>query len=103
MGLEGPGLQAEGQGQQLWLLVTMSLHKDLQDLRHVVPVDAHVSQVIPQGGLGLGRGDMTVRLIMGCEIITELLGTGHTVTWLIMGCEIIRFSDFPHSFLFDLH
>lgn len=50
--LEGLGLQAERQLSQPRLR-TVSLHVDLQDLRHVVPVDPHISQVLPQGCLGL--------------------------------------------------
>jgi len=47
--LEGLGLQAEDQS---WLL-PVGLHEDLQDLRHVVPRQAHVGQVVPQRRLGL--------------------------------------------------
>lgn len=50
MGLKSLGPEAEGQSGQLCLL-TVTLHVDLQDLRHIVSVDPHVSQVVPQGGL----------------------------------------------------
>lgn len=50
MGLKRLGPEAEGQSNQLRLL-TVTLHVDLQDLGHVVSVDPHISQVVPQGGL----------------------------------------------------
>ena len=34
---------------------TVGPHVHLEHLGHVVPVDAHVGQVVPQHGLGLGE------------------------------------------------
>lgn len=53
MGLEGLGLQAEGQLSQV-SLPAIGPHVHLEHLRHIVPVDAHVGQMVPQHGLGLG-------------------------------------------------
>lgn len=50
MGLKCLGPEAEGQSSQLCLL-TVTIHVDLQDLRHIVSVDPHTRQVVPQGGL----------------------------------------------------
>lgn len=52
VGLKSLGPEAEGQSSQLCLL-TVTMHVDIQDLRHVVPVDPHISKVVPQGGLSL--------------------------------------------------
>lgn len=58
--LEGLSPEAERQSGQL-CPPTVSLHEYLQDLRHIVSVDVHISQVFPQNGFVL-QERMSVRM-----------------------------------------
>lgn len=52
--------QAKSQGGHL-CLIRVTLHVDLQNLRHIVPVDLHISQVVPQDGFTLKKRKKEIR------------------------------------------
>lgn len=52
MCLESLGLQTEGQRSKV-CVGTVGSHVHLEHLRHIVPVDAHVGEVVTQHGFSL--------------------------------------------------
>lgn len=56
MCLESLGLQTEGQRSEV-CVGTVGSHVHLEDLGHIVPVDAHVGEVVTQHGLRLEGGE----------------------------------------------